>query len=70
MTLVVADVPEMPEIHLSVNGSEVQCSGKSIDGEYVRLAYEVKLSRGANSVRIWNAGAGLPAVDRLEVGKR
>lgn len=70
LALVVADVPEMPEIHLSVNGSEVQCSGKSIDGEYARLAYEVKLAKGANPVRIWNAVAGLPAVDRLEVGKR
>ena len=69
LSLRVKRCPELPAIHLSVNGLEVSLKDIFQDGDYVLLTYEANLSKGSNSIKIWNSESMLPAVDKLELKK-
>ncbi|MDD6253365.1 MAG: hypothetical protein PUA96_04840 [Bacteroidales bacterium] len=70
ISLTVANVPEMPAVHLSVNGNEAALESVENAGDFVTLRYSAKLAKGKNSVRIWNADTLIPAVDRLELERQ
>ncbi|MGM9736834.1 MAG: alpha-galactosidase [Candidatus Cryptobacteroides sp.] len=70
LSLTVANVPEMPAVHLSVNGNEAALESVENAGDFVTLKYSAKLAKGQNSVRIWNAETMIPAVDRLDLNRR